>query len=366
MKGYFRKRGNKWSFTIDVGMNAETDKRKQITKSGFTTKKEAQEDCAKIISEFSSGTYVEKNKLTLGTFMNDFLETKKQSIRESTLRNYLQVTKNHIIPHLGKMTLQNITPADISRFYAKLLEKLSNNMVGNVHILLSSALSQALRWGMMKNNPMQLIKKPKQIKKEMRIWDKKELKLFLSAVKQHRVYIAFHLALSTGMRQSEILGLRWKDVDLTNATIQIVQTLSHDGKTILQSTKTKSGNRQISLDKSTIEALKHHRKIMLEERMSVKDFEDYGLVVSSISGVPKTPRSLLYTFYTYMKLANVSKIAFHDLRHTHATLLLSEGINPKVVAERLGHANIVITLQTYSHVLPSMQKEVAERIEKFF
>lgn len=366
MKGYFRKRGEKWSYTVDVGLDKQTGKRRQITKSGFNTKKEAQEECAKMITELINGNFVEKSKLTLEKYMSDFLESKKPTIRENTFSTYLGISKNYIVPYFGKTLIQNIGASDISKMYAKLLEKVTSSTVRDVHKVLSLALNQAYKWGIIKNNPMQLIKKPKPNKKELRIWDKPQFQLFLSTVKPHRLYIAFHLALSTGMRQSEILGLRWKDVDLKNATLQIVQTLSHDGKKIMSSTKSKSGSRQITIDTSTIEALKHHRKIMLEERMQVDSFEDYGLVISTSKGTPQRPRDLMRVFYRYMKMIDVPKIAFHDLRHTHATLLLSEGINPKIVAERLGHADMRTTLEIYSHVLPNMQKEAAERISKFF
>lgn len=164
------------------------------------------------------------------------------------------------------------------------------------------------------------------------------------------------------MRQSEILGLRWKDIDFDDAVLHVHQTLSHDGKKLYQDTKTKSSKRTISLIDWTLAILKDQRKKYKKQKLAAgADYKDHDLVICTKIGTPINPRNLLRTFYSLMKKADVPKIRFHDLRHTVARLMLSRNINPKVVKEILGHSDIRVTLDTYSHVLPSVHKETAKQ-----
>ncbi len=166
------------------------------------------------------------------------------------------------------------------------------------------------------------------------------------------------MALVTGMRQGELLGLRWKDVDLEKGHLTISQTLSHDGKT-------KSSLRKILLPASTVAKLKKHRAVVLKEKLSQgEEYQDNDLVMCTPSGTPINPANVRRSLNVLIKKAAVPKIRFHDLRHTHATLLLAKGVNVKVISERLGHSNIKITLDTYSHVLPTMQEDAVNKIEE--
>ncbi len=169
------------------------------------------------------------------------------------------------------------------------------------------------------------------------------------------------------MRQGEILGLRWKDIDEENRTISIVQTLSHDGKELSAGAKTDSGNRQISIDENTlgkILKLKHRTKVETVANRPL--YNDLGLVICTSVGTPLSPRNLNRSFDSIIQKAGIRKIRFHDMRHTHASLLLKQGVNPKIVSERLGHANVRITLDTYSHLLPNLQKDTADEFGKLF
>ncbi|WP_121604895.1 site-specific integrase [Virgibacillus sp. Bac332] len=186
--------------------------------------------------------------------------------------------------------------------------------------------------------------------------------------KDSRYYHAFLLALTTGMRQGEILGLRWKDIDIENETISIVQTLSHKGQELSVGAKTNSGNRRISIDSNTLSQVLKHRTLQEEEMMvnSPVYNSQNDLVVRTSTGLPLSPRNLLRSFYSIIDKSGIKKIRFHDLRHTHASLLLKQGVNPKIVSERLGHANVRITLDTYSHLLPNLQKETVNNFSKMF
>jgi integrase len=242
----------------------------------------------------------------------------------------------------------------------------SSAMLSEIHKVFSVALKHATLTGIIKHNPISLVKKPKPIKKEMFVWNKEEAKRFLDSIKKERLYPLFHLALSSGMRKSEMLGLRWKDINFSNQTIQVVQTLSNDGKTIFSTTKTKSGKRSISIDENTLNILKVHRNVINSEKELQSDYDDRDLVFATSSGKPTVSSNVTRSFNAYIKSSRSKKIKFHDLRHSFATILLTEGIHPKIVAEMLGHADMRTTLEIYSHVNQNMQRDVADKVGKFF
>ncbi|WP_129727958.1 site-specific integrase [Ectobacillus funiculus] len=199
----------------------------------------------------------------------------------------------------------------------------------------------------------------------MTVWNEEQINQFLKAAKEDPGYIVFHLALTTGMRQGERLGLRWRDVDLEKGLIHIRQTLSYDGKEFISGAKTKPSLRTINLSETTIRVLKGRKLIVSKEKLSLGPiYEDFDLVACTQHGMPVNPANVRRTFNRFIKVADAPKIRFHDLRYTHANLLLSKGINVKIISERLGHNNIKVTLDTYSHVLPTMQEEVARKLDE--
>ena len=374
MKGYFRKipaknrKGYTWSFTVDIGRDPATGKRRQKTRSGFETKKQAQEACAKLISELSKGTYIEPSKIAYKDFLDQWLESKETRVRKATYSKYMNHIKNHIKPGLGNMPLSEITPMMIDRFYTRLRKEkgLSNTSIADIHNIVKSTFKQAMVWNMVGRNPAELVTPPKRDKKEPRLRRMEKCTRFLKAAQGHREYIAFLLALTTGMRQSEILALRWKDIDFDRQTISVNQTLEHDGKGLNTKTKSHNSYRLISIDDETINQLKKHKGLISREKLLLgPGYQDHGLVIPTSVGTPLNPRNLLRTFYRFIKLSGVPKITFHDLRHTHASLLLMQKENPKAVAERLGH-DVRMLMETYAHILPNMQKETAANFGKMF
>ncbi len=343
-------------------------KRKQKKKRGFKTKKEAQQ--ALIEAEHSilkNGIYYEPSKTLYKEYLVDWLSDKKTIIRESTFKTYSWLIYKYIIPFLGDLELSKIKPIDIQKMYNNLINnnQLSRDNIQKIHSLIKDSLNKAERWGMIQRNVASLVDRPKSFRKEMKIWSVEEVKKFLDISIGSRYYVAFLLALTTGMRQGEILGLRWKDIDFENNSLSIVQTLSHDGKSFNSQAKTKTSLRSIILPNETLKILKDHQNmVLLEKQQNDILYIDNNLVVCTNIGTPCLPRNILRTFYSLIKKAELPRIRFHDLRHTHATLLLKQGVNPKIVAERLGHSNIKITLETYSHVLPSMQTDSANKINK--
>lgn len=214
------------------------------------------------------------------------------------------------------------------------------------------------------SNPMKKLQLPKDKKKEMTVWEVHEIKTFLDIAKKDRFYTAFHLAVTTGMRRGEILGLRWKDIDFQKGTLYVRQTLSNDGKQFLVGGKTESSIRSIKLPNETLTELQSQKIRVSKEKLKCgPNYVDYDLVVCTTKGTPVNPNNLKRTYNRLIDEAGVTKIRFHDLRHTHATMLLAQGVPAKVISERLGHSNIKTTLDIYPHVLPNMQEEAANQID---
>ncbi len=369
MKGYFRKRGSKWSFSIDVGRDPETGKRKQKTVSGFKTKKEAEKACAELISQIENNEYIKESTDDYESYLLEYMENvAKHSIRPSTYELQLFICKKHIIPEIGNLKLKDIKPRHLQALYSrKMYTGLAASYIRNMHAIISKSLRKAAEWGAIKENIASLVTPPRIEKRQVRTWDLEETNKFLQEIKKRKtgnskLYIAYILAIYCGMRKGEILGLRWKDCDLEKGIIRIQQTLvKTKGKLYFQEPKTKGSIRTIKVPDLAIQTLKAHKLKQKEIKLATSSaYEDHDLVVANWTGSMIDPADINADFKIACKFADVPQIRFHDLRHTHATLLLQLGENPKVVSERLGHADVSITLNTYSHVLPTMQENLAQ------
>ncbi|MDR4998974.1 site-specific integrase [Brevibacillus parabrevis] len=364
-----KKDGKTWYFVLTYGKKAD-GKQKQYKRRGFKTKQEAQKAYNELIHSLENGTYIEPSKMLYKDYMLDhWLKDKQTRVKKQTLRTYRWLVEMHILNDLGNIELTKLSPMIIQGLYNRLTEEkiLSDENIQKVHTIINDSLRKAERWDLIPKNPAARVDRPKAVKKEITVWTVEEVKRFLKHADGYSRYsIAFLLALSTGARQGEVLGLRFKDVDFDNGCIRITQTLSNDGKEILPYTKTKSGARTIDLPEETIIHLRKHKELITKEKQAVgaNAYCDLDLVVCTEIGTPTNKSNLRRIFNSIIKKANVPKIRFHDLRHTHATLLLLQGVNPKIVSERLGHADVRLTLDTYSHLLPSMQKETARNFGK--
>ncbi|MHB1007007.1 MAG: site-specific integrase [Chloroflexota bacterium] len=309
---------------------------------------------------------------TLGTFLNWWLENVAQhTVRPSTYDGYRRWVVKHILPALGKVRLQNLTAQELQRFYSrKLSEGLSERSAQYLHAILHRALTFAVRQDLIARNPTDLVDAPRPRRYEIAPLDPREAILFLKTAWGDRLYALYVLALTTGLRQGELLGLRWADVDLQAASLHVRQQLSRvpgQGMKFVEP-KTVKGRRQVALPAVAVEALRLHRKAQLEERLFAGSaWEDVGLIFCNSRGRPlERPNLTQRSFRPLLTKAGLPQIRFHDLRHSAATLLLFLGINPKVVQERLGHATIGMTLDVYSHVVPDMQRQAAGKIDDLF
>ncbi|MBM7702850.1 tyrosine-type recombinase/integrase [Metabacillus iocasae] len=365
MKGTVKKEGKSWYYVFTLGYKAD-GKRQQKKKRGFKTKKEAQQALAEAINTVNTGSYIEPSTILYKDYLDDWFLTKQNSIGVQTTKVYKAYLQGRIVPELGNYKLSKLSTIQIQSFINRLSEEgLSSSTIKKIHEIIRNSLEHAVDFELVPKNVALKVKLPKANKKEMTVWNEDEVNQFLKVAREDPSYIVFHLALTTGMRQGEVLGLRWKDVDLEKGLIRIKQTLSHDGKEMMSGAKTQSSLRAINLSEVTIRALKTRKLTVSKEKLSLGTiYEDFDLIACTQHGTPFNPANVRRTFNRLIKLADVPKIRFHDLRHTHATLLLSKGVNVKVISERLGHSNIKVTLDTYSHVLPTMQEEVARKLDE--
>jgi integrase len=360
------KESSKWYYVIELGKDSN-GKRKQKKKRGFKTQKEAKVALNKGLHELNSGTYIEPSTQKTGEYLTEWLKDKKGAVVDSTYNTYYYNLTNHILPELENITLANLKPMHIQRLYSKLLHEknLSHNTVRKVHMILVNALERAVKFEMVLKNAAKLVEPPKETKSKMDVWDVDEALLFLETAKNSHLFLVYMIGIHTGMRQGEILGLSWDAVNLDQGVISVKQTLSNGGKTLKPTTKTLAGMRTIAIPYELIEELKRLKHEQNKKKLQVgADYFNFNLVNATELGTPINPSNLRRNFNIFIKKSGVKRIRFHDLRHTHATMLLKGGINPKIVSERLGHADMRMTLDRYSHVLPNMQKATAQKFSE--
>lgn len=375
-RGTVENRGDRrkpnWSFIVDV--NPPGAPRKQARRGGFRTRGEAQAALNELLNARQQGTYIEPSKGTVGDYLNEWLAGMRAQVRSSTRASYEMNMREHVLPAIGDVRLQDLTPDRLNALYADLLESgrrdgkgLSAKSVCNVHTTIRKALADAVDAGRVARNVAALAKPPKvraSDRAEMRTWTAAQLRAFLERAADDDFYAAWHTAGSTGLRRGELLGLRWADLDLDAGRAAIRQTIvSVDYRIEFSTPKTARGRRVVALDEGTVGALRGHRKTQAEQRIAFGGhYEDQGLIFARPDGSPIHPQVFSDRFDRLIEATGLPRIRFHDLRHTHATLALAAGVHPKVVSERLGHSTVAFTLDVYSHVIPGMQEDAAQKV----
>lgn len=301
-------------------------------------------------------------------FMERWFNTSyKRTVEITTAKSREYVIRNHIMKYFQHKKINEITTFDIDSFYVDKLDSgYSGAYIRQMHNLLNQAFDQAVRWSLVKVNPVKNAKPPKVKSEEKITWTVDEVNRFLNLIKDSSMEIPYLLAIFTGMRRGEVLGLKWDDVDFENKKIRIKRSLCFvSGKgLIFKEPKTKKSKRQISISQHVVNVLKKHKqKQEFQKEKLGTQYQDNNLIVCTDDGKPLDPRNLLRQFYRLIEEASVPRISFHDLWHTHATILMQQGENPKVVSERLGHSRVGITLDLYSHVSDDLQEQAAEKFE---
>jgi integrase len=364
-EGSVYKRGDgQWTASVSLGFD---EKGKRIRKVVYgQTKTEALEKLRQVQTDHALGRLTNVEKFTVADHLTLWLEnTVRLRTNPTTLDRYKLVAEKQLKPYIGPVRLDKLTGFHVMQLYAA-LEKAGESvraqqMAGTV---LFGALKYAVKMKLLLHNPCEDATRPKAAKREMQIYDGDQVQEFLRVASEDRLYALYVLAIDSGCRQGELFGLQWPDIDFEAGSIQIQRTLEElRGVFRLKPPKTQAGRRRIELSPFALDALLEHRKRMFAEGRDVKTGQVF---VDENGGFLRKSNTTRRSFRSIMKRADLPRIRFHDLRHTSASLLLMAGENIKVVSERLGHEDIEITLKTYSHVLPTMQKAAAEKMNRIF
>jgi integrase len=363
------KNGVSWAGVTDLPRDPLTGRRRQKRVTA-TTKRECEEKLRALLDQADVGEVVTNEKLTVTGFAAQWLEAVEPSLRPSTFRRYADMLRVHILPQLGKRPLALLTPFDLQRFYAnRLAYGLSSTSVHHLHVMLHRVLKQAERWGMVTRNVSSLVDAPRRTFPEITTWNLEQVNHFFTIADQHDLAALWRLALLTGMRRGELLGLKWEDIDLDRGVLAVRRTMSRGkgGQWELGQPKTASGRRSIALPASCVTVLRKQRANQNVQRLRLGElWQDCGFVFTNRTGESLHVNSLGAAFKAVTATSGLPVIRFHDLRHTSATLLLAQGVHPKIVQERLGHADISMTLNRYSHVTPDMQRSAADMLDATF
>ena len=376
MRGCISKRqSGTYSIVVELGRNAE-GKRRQRSKGGYRTKKEAQEALNGLLGELQSGTYVRPRDVRLAEYLREWLEGAAPNLAGKTRDGYRWVIEGHLIPALGHVLLSELRPLQIQRVYAEWLTpgedgrpRWARATLRKRHFVLHRALRDAVRLQYIAVNPADGVEVPRiaGLKKPIRVLTEEQTAALLRRAQGTRLHLPILVAVTSGLRRGELLALRWSDVDLEDGVLRVEQSIEETGQGLrFKPPKTAKGRRRLPLPALTVEALRRHRVAQDKQRLLLGGVyqTEPDLVFAGPDGRPWFPSNFERTWRTFKnKLPDELQIRFHDLRHTHASQLLAQGVHAKIVSERLGHASIGITLDTYSHLLPGLQEEAVKQLE---
>jgi integrase len=378
MRGSVVKRGDGYTVVVELDRDPITNKRRQKWHSGYRTKRDAERALSEIVASLHTGSYLEPTKQTLSDFTREWLAAIKPTIRPSTHHSYSRNLQLHVLPQLGSVQLRRIDAGMLNTVYASLLAEGRKNYAGGglsprsvryIHTIMHRAFRDAVKWGRLVRNPAEAADPPKAAgRPESITWTADQLRSFLEGTRGSRYWAAYLLLATTGLRRGEALGLRWSDLDLDAGRASIRQTVIAIRHTVMIGTpKTAKGRRTVTLDSGTVTALREHRRRQAAERLLMgAGWTDNDLVFCHPDGTMLHPERFSRGFLETVARIGLPRIRLHDLRHGWATLALQAGIHPKVVQERLGHANIAITLDTYSHVVAGLHENAAEDVAALF
>lgn len=369
MRGHIKKRAkHSYSVVIDLGYDEYGKRRRQwVTVKG--TKRDAERRLAELLHQLDTGTFMKPGKTTVAEYLERWLQDyARPNLSPRTAEVYSYIIERHVSPVLGRLSLTQLKPEHLQRYYAdKQAASLSPQTIRHHHTLLHKALKTATEWGLLLRNPVDAVSPPRVHRAEVQFWTAVEVARFLEVIRDSLYYPVFYLALYTGMRRSELLGLRWSDVDLFLGQLSIDRGLHvvRGGDVIFTQPKSTKSRRTVALSPATVLMLRDHKK-EVQQRYNLFGvvLTDQDFVFAHMDGTPLLPNSVSHAWIRLVRIAGVKPISFHGARHTHASLMLKQGIHPKVVQERLGHSTIAITLDTYSHVAPGLQETAARRFDE--
>lgn len=390
-RGLHQRKDGLWVGTASLGRTPD-GKRKVAVVYG-RTRTEANQKLRELLQAAARGEPVKPQRITLGEHLDDWLAQKKRQVASGTYLKYESHLKTHVIPAIGHLRLSDLDYRHVNRLYGELVEKgLAAATQADVASILRMALEDAVLKGLIPKNPAKLVPKPAHRREEARFLTQEEVRWLLEGAKGERLEAGFVLALHTGLRPGEWLGLPWDAVDLEGATLTVRQALHEEnGRVFLGRVKTKAALRTITLPPVAVQALRAHRKRQLLERMAAGPaWQDTGLVFTTAEGrllrrsnvddrdlgrVVRKARKLAAEAYEKAGMTRseaqakagklLEGVTLHTFRHTHAAVLIAQGVDILAVSRRLGHANVRITLELYGHLLPGQDERAAAAMERF-
>ncbi len=368
MRGHITKRGkNSYSIAVSLGRDPITRKYKYQWVSVKGTKKDAEKRLSELLHQLDNGTFMRPQKTTLGEYLQRWLEDYvKPNLSPRGFERYESIVRVYLIPGLGSIPLTQVKPEHIQTHYSAMQNRgLSALTVRYHHTVLHKALQTAIKRGLLGRNAADSVDVPRSRRNEMQTWDDFEVRRFLEAARGGCYYALFHTALFTAMRRSELLALQWHDIKFHQ--IQVSRSLHQlrDRSYVFTQPKSAKSRRTIALSPSSVITLTEHKEKQegIRAMLGIPLKQD-DLVFSTPEGEPLRPNTVSRAWTMLAARAGLKVIRLHDARHTHASLMLRQGVHPKIVQERLGHASIQITLDTYSHVAPGLQEAAAESFDK--
>ena len=375
MRGHIVKRyKGSWSIVIDEDKDPETGKRKQrwITVKG--TKRDAEKELNRILSQKDNGIYVKPERTTLKEYLESWLRDYcTPNLSPNSTETYNIMVHKHILPDIGELRLTELKPQHIQKLISKIQGAGLNRTAQYVYTTLHRSLKIALKQGTIARNPVEAVEFPKVKHYEFKTMNEEDISKFLDAAKKTEYYALFYCALFCGMRRSELLALQWQDVDLYLMQISVNRTLHQlmSGEIIIKQPKTNKSRRLIALSPSTCAVLREHMEARKKHLQAInpdfdpeKDFNYDELVFCKPDGSPYRPDSVTHAWINLVRRNGLTGVRLHDARHSMASIMLKNGTHPKIVQERLGHAKISTTLDTYSHVAPGLQAAAANKLDE--
>lgn len=370
MTGNVSRRGSgEWEYRFDIASDPLTGKRRRMTKSGFSTRREASQALTKAAAAHGQGRGSKPTRRTVENYVNEWHQAVKGALRPSTWVNYRNYLDAYVIPVIGQSALQDLTAVRLNLLYSHLLEHgrvkgpggLAPKTVQNVHRMLHRALRDAVKWDLLPRNFAEDAEPPRASRPRPSIWTPEQLGAFVLHVRDDRFYALWLLVATTGLRRGELAGLQERDIDFGTRTVSpSIPRVVVAGRAVASEAKTQAGVRNLALDPDTLRALELYLETWRNERTMLG--QDTPLLFVWPSGRPLHPDTITALFHAHCKAAGLPRIRLHDVRHSYASAALKAGIPAKVISERLGHSTAAFTLQTYTHVIPGMDASAANTV----
>jgi integrase len=371
MKGHIRERSpGRWAIVIDV-RDPQTGKRKRRWHSFTGTKRQAQVECARLITEREGGAYIDPTRVTVAAFLQRWLGHMATQVSPRSHENYGAVINTNIVPLVGNVVLSKLRPDAIAAMYMTALESgrrkgggLSARSVCMMHRVLSQAMKQAVKWQLLAQNPCDAVSPPRVERRQMIVLDADGTAGIIEAARSKALFMPILLGALCGLRRGELAALRWRNIDVEAGQISVVASLEQTNSGVRLKPPKSGRARTVALPSLAIEELRRHRLKQAEQllRVGTRQSEETHVCLQP-NYQPWAPRNLSSAFIKFIKASGLRRVRLHDLRHSHATHLLMANVHPKIVQERLGHANIATTMDLYTHVMPGMQDEAVSRID---